>query len=177
MSRLSDDRAVAVLRNLIGAVFTAGVLSLIWPQSLHGTVAFIGVDGHSMDGTYVDGDLVVARRQARYDVGDVITYRIPAGEFGAGARVIHRIIGGDGRTGFVTQGDNRTIADPWRPRDADVVGESWLRLPGGSGIFLQLAQPMNLGALCAALTVFVMLLPKREKPATSAAGSVLLAPR
>ena len=165
MDALSGDRAIAVIRNLLTAVLTVACLSLVWPQSLGGPVAFVGVDGHSMDGTYVDGDLIVARRQPSYEIGDIVTYRVPKGEFGAGAHVIHRIVGGDGESGFVTQGDNRAQVDPWLPRASDVIGKSWVRIPQGAGLFLQLAKPLNLGALCAALTVFVMLLPRREQQA------------
>ena len=164
MSReaLSGDRAIAVIRNLLTAVLTVACLYLVWPQSLGGPVAFVGVDGRSMDGTYVDGDLIVVRQQPSYAIGDIVTFRVPEGEFGAGAHVIHRIVDGNGEAGFITQGDNRDQVDPWLPRTADIIGKSWLRIPQGAGLFLQLAKPMNLGALCAALTVFVMLLPRRE---------------
>jgi signal peptidase len=152
-----------VLKGL-GTGLILAVVWLVWPQSMHGAVAYIGVDGHSMDGTYANGDLIVVRKQPSYQVGDIVTYKIPKGEFGAGANVIHRITGGNGTTGFTTQGDNRTIADPWHPRTADVVGHSELRVPGGARYFLALSKPIPLGGLCAALTVFVMLWPKSEKP-------------
>ena len=144
-----------------------GLLWFVWPQSFHGSVAYVGVNGHSMDGTYVDGDLIVVRKLASYRVGDIVTYKIPRGEFGAGANVIHRIKGGTGLTGFTTQGDNKRLPDPWHPLTQDVLGKSELRIPGGAHYFLALSRPVPLGALCAGLTVMVMLLPKKPKPATS----------
>jgi signal peptidase len=149
----------------LGTATVLALMWLVWPQSMHGSLAYISVDGHSMDGTYVNGDLIVVRRQVAYAVGDIVTYRIPQGEFGAGANVIHRITGGNGETGFTTQGDNKPLPDPWHPRTGDVLGRSALRVPGGAHYFLQLSQPIPLGGLCAALTVFVMLLPKKAKPA------------
>lgn len=147
-------------------VLSIAALSLIWPSTLGGPTSFVGVNGDSMMGTYRDGDLVVVRERARYDVGDIITYRVPAGEFGAGAPVIHRIIGGDAGAGFVTQGDNRTVADEWQPRPTDILGASWVRMPGAAQRFQDLGQPVPLGALCAGLTVAVGLMPRRAKATT-----------
>lgn len=157
-------RQERLVRRAASAVLLAALLSLVWPQTLGGALSFAGVDGDSMLGTYLDGDLVVLRAQRSYEVGDVITYRIPDGAFGAGAHVIHRIVAGNGRTGYTTRGDNRTADDEWRPRDQDVVGRSWFRVPGGSARLAWLAQPVHLGALCAALTVGVALAPGGRAP-------------
>ena len=150
---------------LIGCVF-----ALIWPTAFGGATAYIGIDGESMSGTFESGDLVIVREQRSYEVGDAVTFRVPAGEFGAGAHVIHRIIGGNGTDGFTLQGDNKTQADPWRPTAADIVGKSWIHIPGGAARFKQMGQPVPLGALCAGLTVFAMLLPRKDEvtePATA----------
>lgn len=152
-------------------VLSTAALALVWPQPFGGPTSFVGVDGDSMDGTYVDGDLIVVREQGGYDVGDVITYRVPAGEFGAGAHVIHRIIGGSAEAGFVTQGDNRERPDEWSPRPGDIVGASWVRVPGAAQRFQDLGRPVPLGALCAGLTVAVGLMPRRkDSPAAAQAG-------
>ena len=158
-------RATKVLPLLLVAV----MMWMIWPQSLGGDVAYARVNGHSMDGTYRNGDLIVVRAESHYSVGDIIDYRIPKDEFGAGAQVIHRIIGGNGTDGFITKGDNRTRPDDWHPRTADVVGHARLRL-AGMGIWLtNLSAPLPLGLLCAGLTVVTMLLPKRDRRKDKAA--------
>ncbi|HEX4427685.1 MAG TPA: signal peptidase I [Frankiaceae bacterium] len=144
--------------------FLAALLYASWPQSLGGSVAYVQVSGHSMDGTYKTGDLVVVRKQSHYSVGDIVAYKIPKGEFGAGAQVIHRIIGGDGTTGFVTKGDNKKLKDDWHPRTSDVVGHAWLRAPGAGVWMARLAQPMPMGVLCGGLTLFVMVLPHGPEP-------------
>ena len=143
------------------ALIAAG-LFVIWPQSLGGSVAYVKVDGHSMDPTYHTGDLAVVRRQSSYRVGDAVAYRIPRGDFGAGSLVIHRLIGGDGEKGYITQGDNRSIVDPWHPRTADIVGRVRMNVPGAGSRVAELSKPIYLGGLVAALTVAVMLVPSRE---------------
>jgi signal peptidase len=160
MTRLRRRPGRSIIQLLCwGAI--AAILFVIWPQSLGGSVAYIKVQGHSMDGTYKSGDLIVVRQHDHYAAGDIITYRIPQGSFGAGAQVIHRIIGGDGTTGFVTKGDNRKSADDWHPRNSDVIGRSWLRLPGAGVWFSRISQPLPLGVIVGGLTVFVMVLPKK----------------
>ena len=145
-----------------GAALLLIALFVIWPQSLGGKVAYVKVDGHSMDPTYHTGDLAVVRRQSAYAVGDPVAYRIPRGEFGAGAIVIHRLVGGDGVRGFVTRGDNRTIDDPWHPRTQDIVGRVRVDVAGLGTRVATLSKPAYLGALVAALTVAVMVVPSRQ---------------
>jgi signal peptidase I len=149
--------------NLVVAGIVAGALTLIWPQSLGGRIAYVKVDGHSMDPTLHMGDLAVVHRHAHYAKGDVVAYRVPRDEFGAGAFVIHRIVAGNGRTGFTTQGDNRTAPDIWHPRDADILGVVTLRVPGIGRTVAALARPITLGGLCAGLTTTVMLLPSSRR--------------
>jgi len=152
---------------LVGGLLLLGML---WPQSLGGRVAYVRVDGHSMDPTFHMGDLAVVRAQTSYAVGDPVAYRIPAGEFGAGALVIHRLIGGSGANGFVTKGDNKNLVDEWHPRTADVVGRVRYDLPGAGTTLAQLTKPVYLGGLLAGLTVLVMLTPSRPRQTTRATG-------
>jgi signal peptidase len=162
---------------------TLAGLALIWPQTLGGKVSYVKVDGHSMDPTFHMGDLALVERQSTYRIGDPVAYRIPKGEFGAGALVIHRLIGGDGVHGYVTRGDNRNINDEWHPRDSDIVGRVRFDIPR-AGIWLgTLTRPVYVGAFVASLTVLVMLLPsggsrsRRREPGRHAASTPIgLAP-
>lgn len=163
---MQTTRAERAVARAALTVLTLALLSLVWPQPFGGHTSFAGVDGDSMLGTYDDGDLIVLRAQASYGVGDIVTFRVPEGEFGAGAHVIHRIIGGDPVSGFVMQGDNRSVPDEWRPRPTDILGASWVRVPDGAQLFQDLGRPVPLGALCAGLTVAVGLMPRREKART-----------
>ena len=142
---------------------TAALGLLFWPQSMGGKTTFMRVDGHSMDPTFHMDDLAIVRKQSSYNVGDAVAYRIPKSEFGAGAVVIHRLIGGNGTTGYVTKGDNRNIADDWHPRTSDIVGRVRYDIPAAGRLMAKLSQPIYLGALVSGLTVFVMLLPGGTK--------------
>lgn len=135
------------LRNALVVLLAVAWFVFLAPTSIGGSTSYVRVDGHSMDGTYATDDLILQRRHQTYSVGDVITFRVDGG------RVIHRIVGGDGVEGYVTQGDNKPDVDPWHPTDADVLGTSFLRIPGGTRPLAQLGNPLVaavFGALAAA---------------------------
>jgi signal peptidase I len=114
---------------------------------------------------YHTGDLVLVHRKQSYSIGDIIAYRVPKGDPMAGAQVIHRIIGGDAKRGFVVQGDNRSAPDVWRPKPGDIVGAKALRFPNAVLILQFLRSPLFL-ALLAACFVFVrVLLPGDDETA------------
>lgn len=138
------------------------LLVALWPQSLGGSVAYVRVQGHSMLPTLHEGDLVVVRRQAHYRVGDPVAYRIPVGQFGAGALVVHRLVGGDGARGYVTQGDAKPHPDEWHPRDADVLGRVRYDLPRLGTTVAALTRPVYAGGLMAGMTVLATL-PRRRR--------------
>lgn len=100
------------------------------PQSLGGPAQYAGVSGTSMIPTFHDGDLTVALRQTRYQIGDIIVFHVPPGPVFAGLQVIHRIVGGSGTTGFVTEGDGNPVPDPWHPTTAYVLGRVAFVVPG-----------------------------------------------
>ena len=141
------------------SIATLALLVMFWPQSLGGAVSYVRVDGHSMDPTFHLGDLAIVHRQSSYRVGDAVAYRVPKGEFGAGAMVIHRLIGGNGTTGYITKGDNKNLPDEWHPKTGDIVGRVRYDIPGAGTKLAALTKPMYLGGLVAALTVMVMLFP------------------
>ena len=132
------------------SLLVGGVVALQLPQS---PVRSIVVSGPSMRPTLEGGDIVVTVRRASYRPGQVVAFRIPRGEPGAGKLVIHRIAGGEGEDGFVTRGDNREGADPWRPRTADVVGEAALVLPRLGLVPTVLRTPFGMAALAALVTI------------------------
>jgi signal peptidase len=127
---------------------------LLRPQALGGPAEWVLVSGNSMQPGLQDGDLVLAMRRSQYRRGDVIAYRIPRGDVGAGSVVIHRITGGGGPEGFVTRGDNRARRDLWRPTDRDIAGRLVATVPAAGDVLRLLRSPIVLAAL-AALTAFV----------------------
>lgn len=131
----------------------AGVAAfLLWPTSLGGCTTLTIVSGHSMEPTYYTGDLVVARC-ATAAVGDVIVYQPK--ELG-GARIIHRITGGDTTTGWVMQGDNNNAADPFNPAGSEVLGVATLYLPKVGLVARGLTSPFVWGSfILIAIGLFV----------------------
>jgi len=156
------------LRRILG---TAGFVGLIvvWgvflrPQLLGGPAGYVAVSGTSMEPKMHTGDVVLVHRKRSYDVGDVIAFRIPAGQAGAGRVVIHRVTGGSAADGYVTRGDNRDSDDLWRPKPSDVVGSQRLRVPALGSIARMIISPPGLGLLAALATIVLMApAPRRRK--------------
>jgi signal peptidase len=126
-------------------------------------MTLVGVDGVSMTPTMRNGDLAIVEKKSSYHVGDVVAYRIPAGETGAGAKIIHRIVGGNGKTGFVTRGDHNSYTDYyWHPRTKDVLGKVWFHVPVVAGLLGKLHQPGVLAAVVALVTFGVIAWPSKR---------------
>jgi signal peptidase I len=140
---------LAALGALVGAC-----LWFALPQSLGGRADWVLVSGTSMLPRLHTGDLVLVEHQSSYHVGEVVAYRVPKGQVGAGHVVIHRIIGGSGAAGWHMKGDNRTAPDLWYPTNHDVVGAKQLRIPH-AWLLLRIFHMPVLLALFAALAVFV----------------------
>jgi len=143
--------AVAKLTAL-GALIAA----CLWfglPQSLGGRADWVLVSGTSMLPRLHTGDLVLVEHQSSYRVGDVVAYRIPKGQTGAGHVVIHRILGGNGTTGWTMKGDNRTAPDLWHPTNHDVIGAKRVRIPDAWFVLRAFHMPILL-ALFTGLAVF-----------------------
>ena len=168
------------MRPMVGRVLGLALvvaLAAAWavtlrPTSLGGPASYVFVSGVSMLPTLESGDLVVLHEAERYAPGDVIAFRVPEGAPGAGALVIHRIVGGSAAEGFVMRGDNKSVADEWRPDADDVAGRLTVRLPGAGTVLAWLRQPGVFAPLLAGLAVaFVMLgggeRPKRKQPVTT----------
>ena len=146
----------AVRMCLFAATVTFWVLTLR-PQVLGGPAAYLVVRGDSMLPTYETGDLLILHSAESYEVGDVVAYKVPAGELGEGHLVVHRIVGGDASSGWILEGDNNPAPDPWMPRDGDIVGRPWVALPQAGRVLAWLHQPVMLGGLAAALVVALII--------------------
>jgi signal peptidase len=131
--------------------------ALLWfclPQAVGGRAGWVLVSGTSMLPHLHTGDLVLVEHQSSYHVGEVVAYRVPKGQVGAGHVVIHRIIGGSGTTGWRMKGDNRTAPDLWYPTNHDVVGAKLLRIPDAWSVLRFLHAPLFLGLLAASCVFF-----------------------
>jgi signal peptidase len=142
------------------------ILWALWlrPEFLGGPVDYVIVGGRSMLPTLHGGDLVVVHREPAYRVGDVVAYHIPNGLF-RGRRIIHRIVGGDSVHGFVLRGDNNAEDDLWYPRQANIEGKLWVRLPGVGRLVAFARSPAVLAAVAGGFVfAFVLTSPGGQRP-------------
>ena len=163
------------LKQVVAWLITVGIVAAWFtgmrPQALGGPTAYVGVSGHSMLPTLHQGDLTIVKRHAHYKVGDIVAYTIPKGEAGAGLKIIHRIVGGDGQHGYVTQGDNNGYTDVWHPTDHQVVGRVSMRLPGVAGLLSKLRQPRWLALIVFVTTFLIVVLPEGRTKKDEDVGS------
>ncbi len=150
---MSSRRLLGWARVALALVLLAGWFQFLRPQGLGGPADDVMVSGTSMLPAMKSGDLVVVTRRSAYAPGDVVAYRVPDADVGAGQQVIHRIIGGSADEGVVLQGDNRTAPDVWRPRPADIVGTEWVRIPHAGVLLLFVRNPFFVGPFVAFLLI------------------------
>ncbi len=166
--RLAQLRGALKHTNKAAGISLTILVCLFWaqylrPQSLGGRAAYVLVSGKSMLPRYHTGDLVLVEHQPSYHVGELIAYRVPKGDPMAGAQVIHRIVGGDAKRGFIVQGDNRTAPDVWHPKPGDIVGVKALRIPNAVLLLQFLRSPIFLGLLAACFVFVRVLMPGDAK--------------
>ena len=160
--RLPYARTVALV--VAQLAFVGILLWFCLPQALGGRAGWVLVSGTSMLPHLHTGDLVLVERQSKYHVGEVIAYRIPQATVGAGHIVIHRIVGGSGKTGWKMQGDNRTAPDLWYPKKRDIIGAKELRIPHAWFVLRILHMPVLLGLFAAFAAFFLIAFSRDWEP-------------
>jgi signal peptidase len=163
--------------NIAFAVVLVAVVATWWvafrpTDFLGGPATFVTVKGTSMLPTLKTGDFVLADAQPAYHVGDLVVYRVPKGQIGAGDDLIHRIVAGNATVGFTLKGDNNPAPDPWTVPRNDVLGKEALVIPGFGSTLLVLRTPLFAGLAAALIAMWVILSPpewmRRRKPAAAA---------
>ncbi len=156
-------------------VVTAWWVELRPTSLLGGPATFITVRGTSMLPTLKTGDFVLAEAQPAYHVGDLVVYRVPKGQIGAGDDLIHRIVAGNPTVGYTLKGDNNPAPDPWTVPRSDILGKEAVVLPGFGSTLLVLRSPLFAGLAAALIAIWVVLSPpgwmRRRKPAAQPSGS------
>jgi signal peptidase len=135
----------------------AGWFIALRPQALGGPAAYILVAGQSMEPTIHPGSLVILFRRPQYAIGDVVAYRVPSGDPGAGLRIIHRIVGGSAEAGFVMRGDNTPSSDLWRPKPEAILGSAQVVIPGAMPVLLFARSPIVAASVAAGLAAYFAL--------------------
>lgn len=137
-------------------VAVASAAWFVWPTSLGGCTTLTIVSGHSMEPTYYTGDLVVTRC-GQPKVGDIVVYTPPE----LGGRIIHRLISGDGQTGWQVKGDNNSWVDPFIPTNHDVLGIARLHVPK-IGLFAKLVTTPYVWASLIVLALALLAWPRDD---------------
>jgi signal peptidase len=126
--------------------------SFLSPSQVGGPVTLVIASGNSMEPAIAQGDLLALRRTTDHRVNDIVGYRSER----TGQLVLHRIVGlDDGR--FVLQGDNNYWLDPDRPDESEIVGKSWVHLPGVGQALVRLRDPVAGSVLIAGITITLAL--------------------
>jgi len=151
---------------LISALVFA-LVGLIWaifaPIKFGGQVAYILVNGNSMEPDFHLGDLVVVRRAPAYIPGDAVAYQ----NEDLGQIVFHRIVALD-RGLFTLKGDNNDWLDNYQPGQQEILGKQWLHFPKAGGFVQKLRSPAVVAFFAAIIGVMLMTLnsnnPIEESP-------------
>lgn len=172
---LTGRRWFRVLRSVLAWGLLAALAYLVWPSSLGGGTTTIVVNGHSMEDTYYTGDIVIART-GEPQVGDIVVYT--TADLGD-AKIVHRIVGGDGETGWDLQGDNNDFIDPFHPTNDEVIGIAKIRIPSVGAWAQVLSSPLVWGSMLL-VALGLIIWPSKEcpemadeesEPASDSAGS------
>jgi signal peptidase len=158
---------------LIGAILVwAFVLRPTW---LGGPATYILVRGDSMLPVHINGDFLFIHARPVYGPGDVVAFRVPAGELGEGKLVVHRIVEG-GPGGYVLRGDNNSAADPWRPSQVDIVGRVMFAVPMVGRILAVALSPAVAASIATAMLVMFFVARGSAGQASEGAGLGLRRP-
>lgn len=156
-------RPASSIRRLCRIAFGLALLAIatvyLLPVKQGGAASFVIVTGTSMEPSLHTGDLVIARRQAHYRVGDVVAYRVPNG-VGKGLTIVHRITSMASDRTFRARGDNRTYEDQWTPSTSDIAGILWASMPRAGWVYAYAVSPVGM-ALLASLAVTWFFWPVR----------------
>ena len=150
----------------ISSLFFA-LVGLAWvvfaPINFGGQIAYILVNGNSMEPDFRRGDLVMVRRAPEYQAGDAVAYQ--SGDLGQ--IVFHRIVARD-QNQFTLQGDNNTWLDNYQPAQREILGKLWLHIPKAGGFVQKLRSPAVLAFFAAIIGVMLMTInsksPMEEPP-------------
>jgi signal peptidase I len=157
-------------RRLVLVISLLAVVGAWWitlaPRSLGGPGTYVVVSGKSMLPLLHTGDLVIARQQSHYHLGEIVVVSIDGGE------VIHRLWAGNAKVGWTTKGINKLTPDLWTIPNKDVLGTKWFVVPNAGGWVRWAGTATGRSALAAALALFVVLMPRRNRRAQVSAPGV-----
>jgi signal peptidase len=152
-------------RIIASAAVLVAAIVILWPASYGGVTGLTLVRGNSMIPTYHTGDLVISVKFPSYLPGQIVSYTVPAGQPGAGGRVIHRIFSVSDSGVYTTKGDNNPETDPWHFQSSDVMGTALVAVPQVGSVLGVLSNPSVIGLFGGLLATLLLWRsdPKRER--------------
>jgi len=129
------------------------------PAQLGGPLTYVIVNGNSMEPGFLRGDLVLARKESAYGVGDAVVYSDPNMQ----QFVFHRIIGME-LDRFILQGDNNGWLDSYHPDSNEIVGKLWLHIPTFGKVIEWMRVPLNAALMTGLFGVLLMLDMFKKSP-------------
>jgi signal peptidase len=121
---------LALSGTLLVIVLALGALVIVVPAISGG--AALTVLTQSMEPKLPPGTLIIIRPTPIGDIklGDVLTYQIKSGQPEVVShRVISRSVDTEGRTTFITKGDNNDLPDAGSVRKVQIKGTLWYSIP------------------------------------------------
>lgn len=143
--------------DLLGLLLVGVLAWVLWPASLGGSTHIIVVQGHSMEPVFDLGDLIIVKDNPSPQIGDIIVYRVPEGEPGAGSMIVHRIVKVRDDGTFQTKGDNREYADQFHVRQRDILGTPAWTLPHVGRAIGWASNPFVIGGAIGLLSLLILL--------------------
>jgi signal peptidase I len=161
-ARATYSRRIVRTRNiLLGLISVA--LAWIWvmPRTIGGLNTYTVVSGISMEPTFHTGDLIISRKADSYNIGDVVTYKIPDAKYDK-FRIVHRVIGKTDDGHYEIQGDNQDHADPWSVPGENIAGAKVIMIPQGGTVLGYARNPIGLALLFGAIVTWTVWPKKTE---------------
>ena len=157
---MSRGRALRLTAAAIGIALGIAGWFLLAPRALGGRLSYVVVArGTSMEPAFHTGDLALVRPAESYGPGQVVAYR----SRDLGSTVLHRIVE-RAADGYVLKGDNNSFLDPEHPRDEDILGALWIRVPVAGSVMGWFRQPLNAAMVAGAAVVAAALAPPLSSP-------------
>lgn len=161
----SGARRVVALSVSIG--FFLAWFILFAPRAVLGPATYAIVNGVSMEPRYVTGDLVVARYQSEYQVGQEVVFNAD------GRLVVHELYSGNAETGWRTKGIHNTWVDPWVLEDKNIYGSVWFHIPQvAKAVTWTKENPYGFAGIVSALSVLPFFIYHRRKIAPELAEAL-----
>ncbi|HWB22868.1 MAG TPA: signal peptidase I [Gaiellaceae bacterium] len=141
-----------IAASLAGLVVLAAAWIFLAPVQLGGSTLYTVVVGNSMQPLLHRGDLVLARPQSSYRVGEVVLYQSSVIQ----RPVLHRIIAiNDGHYFF--KGDHNDFIDPGYATRSELSGQLWFKVPVAGRATAWLGKPLHAAFFAGAAALLILL--------------------